>query len=92
MEAIKQRKRIFIIAENNEGLMCPFKGIVCQKGWCNECQIYLDWKKLGEIIVICAWCGKVTSRKPNFGQPLVSHGICLECKPKYLPKIPSGSR
>jgi hypothetical protein len=28
---------------NNKGLPCPFKPIICQEGFCKECQIYLDW-------------------------------------------------
>lgn len=38
--------RIIRILENNKGLMCPFKPILCEEGYCHECQIYLDWLKL----------------------------------------------
>jgi len=38
--------RIPRILENNKGLMCPFKPILCEEGYCRECQIYLDWLKL----------------------------------------------
>jgi len=41
-----KQERIFRISGNNKGLMCPFKGVVCQEGSCTECQIYLDWQKL----------------------------------------------
>ena len=40
------RRRIFRISGNNKGLVCPFKGVVCQEGYCTECQMYLDWLKL----------------------------------------------
>jgi len=40
------QERLFRISENNKGLMCPFKPILCQEGYCKECQIYLDWLKL----------------------------------------------
>ena len=84
-----KQKRIFSLSENNKGLACPFKlqrptPSHCQEGFCSDCQIYLDWQKLGEMIVICAWCGKVKSRKPKLGRAAVSHGICAECKAKYL--------
>ena len=38
-------ERIFSIAGNNKGLWCPFKSIFCQEGYCQECQIYLDWQE-----------------------------------------------
>ena len=75
------------LGKDYKGLPCPFpvEAIVCNEGYCDKCPIYHDWQKLGEIITICAWCDKVKSRKPNFGKPAVSHGICLECRPKYFP-------
>jgi len=84
-----KQKRIFSLSQNNKGLACPFKPTPypCQKGFCSDCQIYLDWLKLGEMIVICAWCGEVKSRKPNPGHPVVSHGICVECKAKYFSEL-----
>ena len=78
-------ERIFRIIGNNKGLWCPFKSIFCQEGYCDQCQIYLDWQKLGEYILICAWCGKVISRKPNpSGEPIISHGTCPECYAKQF--------
>lgn len=71
--------RIFTISGNNKGLACPFKLILCQEGYCWECQIYLDWQERGEIVVICAWCGKVMGKKPGLGQTGISHGMCDEC-------------
>ena len=41
-----KQERILRISENNKGLMCPFKPILCEEGYCRECQIYLDWLKL----------------------------------------------
>ena len=76
----------FTVSGDNKGLMCPFKSIICQEeGSCKACQIYLGWQKLGEILVICAWCGKEIDRKPALGHPGVSHGICPECKEKHFP-------
>ncbi len=57
------------------------QGVVCQEGYCSECQI--DWQKLGEMLVICAWCGKVIRTKPGLGQSGVSHGICPECEQRF---------
>jgi len=84
-----KQERLFSISGNNKGLWCPFKAVLCQEGYCAKCQIYLDWQKLGEIIVICAQCGKVKSRKPNRGRPVVSRRICLECKAKRFLEIMS---
>jgi len=81
------QKRTFKISGNNKGLMCPFKAIVCQEGYCKTCQIYLDWQKGGQIVVICAWCGKGLGTKPGLGQSGVSHGICPECEQKHFPKV-----
>ncbi len=77
------KERIFQISGDNKGLPCLFKQITCQGGCCEACLIYLDWRKQGEIIVICAWCGKEMGRKPGLGQTGVSHGICPECQQKW---------
>lgn len=87
-----KQKRIFRISGDNRGLVCPFKGIVCQQGDCHRCQRYVDWQKLRELILVCAWCSKVKCRVPNSGQPVVSHGICLECQKKHFPKTVGGER
>lgn len=86
-EYSKNREGLFRLSGNNKGLTCPFKGIVCQRGYCDDCETYHDWQKLGEILVICAWCNKVIDRKPNLGRPVVSGGICPECVQKNFPKI-----
>ncbi len=79
-------ERKFTISGNNKDLWCPFKSFLCQRGYCHQCQIYLDWQKRGEMIVICAWCGEVMHRNPELGESVVSHGICLECQQKYFPE------
>ena len=79
-----EEKTIFSISENNKGLPCPFKQINCENGKCERCQIYLDWQKRGEMLVICAWCGVEVDRKPGLGKSGVSHGICLECNKKHF--------
>ena len=45
--------RIFSISGNNKGLACPFKPVLCEEGYCHDCQIYLDWQKVEEKIVMC---------------------------------------
>ncbi|MBA7619253.1 hypothetical protein ES703_26590 [subsurface metagenome] len=81
-----KQEGLFRVAGNNGGLACPFEPIVCRRKYCDDCEIYHDWQKLGEIVVICAWCSQVIDRKPGFGRPVVSHGICRECHQKYFPK------
>ncbi len=87
-----KQETIFRISVNNRWVACPFKAIVCPRGYCHQCPIYLDWKKRGEMVVICAWCGKAKDRKPNLGRPIVSHGICPECQQKYFPETVSCHR
>jgi len=86
-----KQKKIFRISGDNEGLACPFMVSVCPGGYCHQCPIYLDWQKRGEMVVMCAWCGKVLRRDPDLGRPVVSHGICLECRQKHFPKTLSGT-
>jgi len=81
--------RVFNTSGDNKGLVCPFKSVTCQNGYCEECQIYLDWQKLGEILVAYAWCGKEIVRKPGLGQSGVSHGICPECWQKHFAEVNS---
>jgi len=83
---MSEQERKFTISGNNEGLSCPFKPILCEEGHCHDCQIYLDWQKRGEMIVICAWCGEVMHRNPELGESVVSHGLCSKCQQKYFPK------
>ena len=83
---IPNERRLFSISGGNKGLLCPFKTGTCQEGFCHECQIYLDWQKLEEIMVLCAWCGKQLGRKNGVGQSGVSHSICLECQHEHFPK------
>ena len=88
-----QQQRIFSSSENNKGLMCPFKPTLCQEEViCKRCQIFLDWREKGEIVEMCAWCGKEIRRKPGLGQTGVSHGICEECLQKYFPKVKGSTR
>jgi len=41
-----KQARILHILESNKWLMCLFKTILCEEGYCRECQIHLDWLKL----------------------------------------------
>jgi len=81
-----KQEGLFRVDGNNWGLSCPFEPIVCRRGYCDFCEIYHEWQKLGEIIVICAWCSKVIDKKPGLGQSGAAHGICPECQQKYFPK------
>jgi len=87
-----EQQRIFTISGNNKCLLCPFISNLCNEGYCEGCQIYLDWQKKGEFIVICAWCGDFMGTKPDLGNKGVSHGICSECKAKYFPRVKGGGR
>ena len=85
-----EQQRIFTISGNNKGLLCPFKQVVCQVGYCEKCRIYLDWQKKGEIVVICGWCGKFLGTKLGLGRSGVSHGICSECLERNFPEVKGG--
>ncbi len=45
---------LFYASGNNWGLRCPFEPIICRTGYCEKCQIYHDWQKLGEMLIVCA--------------------------------------
>lgn len=77
------QRKVFSIEGDNRGLSCPFKAMVCGEGYCSKCQVYSDWEKLGEMLVVCSWCGKAMYTKPGLGQVGVSHGLCSECQRKY---------
>lgn len=38
----------------------------------------------GEIVLMCAWCGKEMYITRSLGRSVISHGICSECKHKYF--------
>lgn len=76
----------FSIIGTNKGLWCPFKPIFCQEGFCNRCQIYLDWEKREEIVLMCVWCGTEIGKKPTLAESGISYGICDECEQKYFPE------
>jgi len=40
---VPENGRIFNMAGNNKGLWCPFKPVICQEGYCHECQLYITW-------------------------------------------------
>ena len=94
-----KQERIFNISRNNKGLTCPYKPILCQEGHCRECQIYLDWQKLGRSGSFARLVGKSAVWRLVLG-PVVSHGICLEYqqsmsiteRPGGLPKITKTAR
>jgi len=82
---MSRQEGLFCVSGNNQGLTCPFKPTLCQEeGSCKGCQIFLDWREKGEILEMCAWCGKEIRRKPGLGQTGVSHGICPECMQEYF--------
>jgi len=59
-------------------------------GWRQGRQLYQHFYdeelSAGEIVIICAWCGKEMRRERGLGQSIVSHGICLECQQENFPK------
>jgi len=73
------KERVFSISGDNKGLQCPFQPIICQNGYCEDCQIYLDWQERGEILVICALCSKEIAKHSGLGQSAVSRAMCPEC-------------
>lgn len=44
-------QRKFSLTENNRGLWCPYRAsLFCSEGYCESCQIYLDYRaKLRDI-------------------------------------------
>lgn len=81
------KERVFSISGDNKGFPCPFKPSVCQNGYCEECQIYLDWQELREMLVICALCGKEIAKQSGIGQSGISRGMCPECWEKFFPSV-----
>ena len=73
------KHRAFSVLGSNKGLCCPFKPRTCQAGFCEECQISLDWQNLGEQVVACALCGRGISRESGAGGPGLSLAMCPNC-------------
>ena len=42
------KPRYYTVSGNNKGLPCPYKVMLCQEGFCGECQVFLDWDKSQE--------------------------------------------
>ena len=78
-DRMAKQEGLYRVSGNNGGLACPFKPVVCPGGHCLQCQIYLDWQKLEEKVVICLGCGKVIRRNPDFGRPVLFQALCDEC-------------
>ena len=36
--------RTFSLSGDNMGLMCPFKLVSCDEGYCQKCQTFHDWR------------------------------------------------
>jgi len=57
-------------------------------GWRKIRQLYQRFYdeeiSAGEIVLMCAWCGKEMYITRGQGQSVISHGICSECKQKYF--------
>jgi len=58
-----KQERIFGISGNSKGLPCPFRSILCQEGYCRECQIYLDWQRKNSSSLI----GKGLTKVAQYG-------------------------
>ena len=60
-------------------------------GWRQGNQLYERFYdeelSAGEIVIMCAWCGKEMDRKPGLGQSIISHGICLACIKTYFSEL-----
>lgn len=85
-ESNMSEERRLRITGTKKGLACPFKPVPCEEDYCSQCPIYHDWRRLGEYIVMCAWCGKVIGKKNGQGQSGISHGMCPECSAKEFEK------
>ncbi len=59
-------------------------------GWRQGRQLYKRFYdeelSAGEIVVMCAWCGKEMRRERGLGQSIASYGICPECVQKNFPE------
>jgi Flp pilus assembly protein TadB len=57
-------------------------------GWRKVRQLYQRFYdeeiSAGEIVLMCAWCGKEMYKTRSLGRSVISHGICSECKQKYF--------
>ena len=57
-------------------------------GWRKVRQLYQRFYdeeiSAGEIVLMCAWCGKEMHKTRSLGRSVISHGICSECKQKYF--------
>jgi hypothetical protein len=71
--------RAFSLVGDNKGLNCPFKPGICQDGFCEDCQVYLDWQKRGERLIACVLCGREISRESAEGESHVRLALCPEC-------------
>ena len=45
---------------SNKGKDCPYKPITCQEGYCQDCQIYLDYLRYGPLVM-----GRIVSKTSN---------------------------
>ncbi len=65
-------------------------------GWRQGRQLYQRFYNeelsAGEVIVLCAWCGKEMRRERGGGQSVVSPGICPECIEKHFHGLRAGSK
>ena len=47
-----------VTAINHEGKLCPYRSLVCQEGFCGECQIYQEAIKMANRkLGLCPVCG-----------------------------------
>lgn len=42
-----KRRQARALSGSRKGLPCPFEAIICQEGYCQSCQVYLDRQNLG---------------------------------------------
>ena len=48
MNKLDQERKAFepiLLEHNHKGEWCWLTDRFCQEGWCEECQVYVDWEK-----------------------------------------------
>ncbi|MDD4466047.1 MAG: hypothetical protein PHY25_05165 [Dehalococcoidales bacterium] len=64
-----KEERRFSISGNNKGLVCPFRLLLCQEGYCSGCQIYLDWLQEEGHSTINPWETGESPGKSGYSEP-----------------------
>ncbi len=74
------------MTESMKGQACPYKFLLCQEGFCNDCQIYLDFKEHKvEKAVICPICGRRLKRMFRGTESIQT--FCEYCEQEIIPLV-----